>query len=65
VTGPHRPFTAQLRAVGLRPGQYQRDKIYIVDINLVASELPLAAPAFQAQGLQPALGFNRVEFSPR
>jgi hypothetical protein len=54
----------QLRQAGLRPGIYQRGKTYIVDITLMAAELAAAAPAFATLGLEPAAGFNRVEFGP-
>lgn len=55
-------FAGQLRQAGLKPGQYQRGKSFIVDITLLASELPTAEPAFAAFGLKPAVGFNRLEF---
>lgn len=54
----------RLRQAGLRPGLYQRGKTYVVDVNLMAAELPLADPGFAALRIKPALGFNRVEFSP-
>jgi hypothetical protein len=57
-------FAERLRVAGLRPGLYQRGKTYIVDITLLASELPVAGPAFASLGLKPAAGFNRVEISP-
>jgi hypothetical protein len=56
-------WAAQLRQAGLRPGLYQRGTTYVVDVNLMAAELPAAEPAFAALKLKPAVGFNRVEFS--
>jgi hypothetical protein len=58
-------LVTQLRAAGLRPGLYQRGATYIVDITLLASELPTAAPAFEPLAIRPAAGFNRVEFAAR
>jgi hypothetical protein len=58
-------LAAQLRAAGLRPGLYQRGATYIVDLTLLASELPTAAPAFEPLAIRPAAGFNRVEFAAR
>ena len=55
----------QLAAAGLRPGLYQRGRTYVVDVTLMAANLPSAAPAFSALGLQPTAGFNRVEIAPR
>lgn len=57
-------LAAQLRQAGLRPGLYQRGSSYLVDVNLLAAELPAAEPAFAALGLKPAVGFNRVEIGP-
>ncbi len=54
---------AQLKAAGLKPGLYQRRKTYVVDVQLMAAEVPAAQPAFQAFGLVPGVGYNRVEFS--
>lgn len=54
----------QLRQAGLRPGLYQRGKTYVVDITLMSTDLPAAAPAFSRLGLAPTTGFNRVEISP-
>lgn len=58
-------FAAQLNQAGLRSGIYQRGKIYIVDVQLMASQLPTAEPPFKALGLTPQTGYNRVEFAPR
>jgi hypothetical protein len=55
----------QLRAVGLRPGLYQRGRTYIVDITLMSAELDTAKTGFTALGLQPVVGFNRVEIDGR
>ena len=57
-------LAAQLQQANLRPGLYQRGKTYVVDVNLMAAELPLAEPAFAALQLRPAVGFNRVEIGP-
>jgi len=57
-------LAAQLRAAGLRPGLYQRGRIYLVDIQLLDAELPAATPAFEALGLRPLAGFNRVAVAP-
>jgi len=57
-------LAGQLRAAGLRPGLYQRGRTYIVDIQLLGSELPAATPAFEALGIKPSPGFNRVEVAP-
>lgn len=54
----------RLRQAGLRPGLYQRGPSYVVDVNLLAAELPAAQAAFAALGLKPAVGFNRVEIGP-
>jgi len=56
-------LAAQLKEAGLKPGLYQRKRTYIVDIQLMAAEVPAALPAFQALGLAPTTGFNRIEIS--
>lgn len=55
----------QLRAVGLRPGLYQRGRTYVVDITLMSAELQTAQTGFTALGLLPVAGFNRVEIDVR
>jgi hypothetical protein len=57
-------LAAQLKQAGLRPGVYQRGKVYFVDVTLMASDQAAAAPAFSALQLKPAAGFNRVEIAP-
>ncbi len=56
-------LATRLEAAGLRPGRYQRGRVYVVDVQLMAAELAAAKPAFDALGLEPAVGFNRVEIS--
>lgn len=56
-------LAAQLRQAGLRPGLYQRGKTFVVDVNLMAAELPAAKPAFETLRLEPVVGFNRMEFN--
>ena len=58
-------LAARLRENGLRPGLYQRGRTYVVDITLMASELPSAHPSFEALGVDPVAGFNRIEIAPR
>ena len=58
-------FADRLRLAGMRPGLYQRGEDYVVDITLMAAELPAVEPAFAALGLQAATGFNRVELVRR
>ncbi len=58
-------WAAQLRQAGLRPGLYQRGTTYVVDINLMAADLPAATPAFATLQRAPAVGFNRIEFNAR
>ncbi|MBI5719223.1 MAG: hypothetical protein HZC37_16270 [Burkholderiales bacterium] len=54
----------QLRAAGFRPGLYQRGNTYVVDIQLMAAEIAVAGPAFEALGIKASAGFNRVEIAP-
>lgn len=58
-------LAAQLGAAGLKNGLFQDGRRFGVDVNLTAADLATAAPAFGAIGLQPAIGFNRVQFEPR
>ena len=58
-------LAARLRESGLRAGLYQRGKTYVVDITLLASEIPSAHPSFEALGVNPVAGFNRIEIAPR
>ena len=57
-------LAAQLREGGLKPGLYQRGKTFVVDVNLLSAERAAAAQAFGALGIEPAVGFNRVEVAP-
>ncbi len=57
-------LAARLKQAGLRPGLYQRGKAYVVDVQLMAAELPAARPAFEALGTKAEVGFNRVEILP-
>lgn len=58
-------FAAELSKAGLKPGLFQRDKTFIVDIDVDRPLLAAATPAFTRIGLEPRLGFTRVEFAPR
>ena len=58
-------LAARLRENGLRAGLYQRGRVYVVDITLLASEIPSAKPSFEALGVNPVAGFNRIEIAPR
>jgi hypothetical protein len=57
-------LAGQLRDAGLKPGLYQRGKTFVVDVNLMSAERATAARAFGTFGIEPAVGFNRVEVSP-
>ncbi len=57
-------LAAQLRDAGLKPGLYQRGKMFVVNVNLLSAERASAAQAFAALGIEPVVGFNRVEVSP-
>lgn len=57
-------FAADLTSAGLKPGLFQRGKSFIVDIDVDRAKLFAASPAFTRIGLQPRLGFTRVEFDP-
>ncbi len=56
-------LATQLESAGLRPGRYQRGKTFVVDVQLMAAELASAKPAFAALGLEPTVGFNRIEIA--
>jgi len=56
-------LVAGLRQANLRPGLYQRRGTFVVDVNLLADDVPSAAPALRDLGLKPAIGFNRIEIS--
>lgn len=58
-------LAARLREAGLKPGLYQRDKTYIVDVQLMAGEVDAAKPAFAPLSIRPLTGSNRVEVTPR
>jgi len=58
-------FAAELVRAGLKPGLYQRGKTFVVDIDVDRAQLPAASPAFARIGVEPRLGFTRVEFDPR
>lgn len=58
-------FADELARAGLEPGRFQRGKTFIVDVDVEPPQLPAATPAFTRVGLEPRLGFTRVEFAPR
>ncbi len=57
-------FAAELTRAGLKPGIFQRDPTFIVDIDVERDQLLAATPAFAGIGLQVRMGFTRIEFDP-
>jgi hypothetical protein len=56
-------FAKDLRSVGLKPGLYQKDSSFVVDINLLPEQIDTARPAFGQLNQVPTLGLTRVIFS--
>ncbi|MBL8339874.1 MAG: hypothetical protein JNL30_00280 [Rubrivivax sp.] len=58
-------FANALRDAGLRPGLYQKEESFVVDINLLPGQMEMARPAFAQINEAPAVGMNRVTFAAR
>jgi hypothetical protein len=56
-------FAKDLRSAGLKPGLYQKDGSFVVDINLLPEHVEVARPTFGQLNLVPNLGLTRVIFS--
>lgn len=55
-------FAADLRSAGLKPGLYQKDGSFVVDVNLLHEQVEAARPAFGQLNQVPAMGLTRVIF---
>lgn len=58
-------FARNLREAALKPGLYQKDASFIVDVVVPPGQLEAARPAFQQFDLAPAPGLNRLIFDSR
>jgi hypothetical protein len=58
-------FAGDLRRAGLAAAQYQHDKTFVVDVNLLPEQIEAARPAFARLDQAPTLGLTRVIFAPR
>lgn len=59
-------FADALRSAGLKPGLYQQDSTFVVDVNLLPEQVDVARPAFRQLGEEPpAVGLTRVMLRPR
>jgi hypothetical protein len=58
-------FAKDLRGAGFKPGLYQKDGTFVVDIVLLPEQVEAARPAFAHLNLAPTLGLTRVIFGPR
>lgn len=55
----------KLQQLALTAGIYQKDRAFVVDVNLQVEQIEVARPAFQPYNLAPPPGLNRIVFNSR